>query len=159
MRRKRNYKRNFLGDIKYDSVEVTRFINVLMQDGKKTVAERVLYDALDIVEKETKEKALDVFNKALDNVTPTVEVSRKRVGGANYQVPIEVRPERKFMLAVRWIIGAANSSSGKPMSVRLAQEFIQASKGEGAAIKKKEDVHKMAEANRAFAHFARARRR
>lgn len=159
MRRKRNYKRNFQGDIKYDSVEVTRFINVLMTDGKKTVAEKVLYDALDIVEKKTKEKAMDVFHKALDNVTPNVEVSRKRVGGANYQVPIEVRPERRFMLSVRWIVAAANAGSGKPMSVRLADEFMQAAKGEGAAIKKKEDVHKMAEANRAFAHFARARRR
>lgn len=155
MRRKRNYKRNFLPDIKHDSVEITRFINVLMLDGKKSVAEKLVYDALDLVEKKTKKKALDVFNLALDNVMPVLEISRKRVGGANYQVPIEVRPERRFMLAVRWIVAAAKTQKGKPLAQSLASEIIDASKKEGAAIKKKEDVHKMAEANRAFAHFAR----
>ena len=158
MRRKRNYAKDFEPDVKYDDVSISRFINVLMKDGKKSVAEKVMYDALALVEKKTKKKALEVFQLALDNAMPTLEVSRRRVGGANYQVPIEVRPERKFMLAVRWIIGAANSSKGKPMAQRLAEEIVQASENEGAAIKKKQDVHRMAEANRAFAHFARSRR-
>ncbi|MEZ4156439.1 MAG: 30S ribosomal protein S7 [Candidatus Paceibacterota bacterium] len=155
MRRKRNYKREFLPDVKYNDVAVTRFINVIMREGKKGKAEKVVYDAFDIIEKKTKKKPLEVFHLALDKVMPTLEISRRRVGGANYQVPIEVRPERKFMLAVRWIVAAAQGGTGKSTAEFLAKEIMEAAEGEGAAIKKKEDVHKMAEANRAFAHFAR----
>ncbi len=140
--------------MKHESVAVGRFINYLMSDGKKSVAERVLYDAFDVIAKETKEKPLQIFEKALENVSPAVEVASKRVGGANYQVPREVRPERKFMLAVRWIILGARAKKGKPMAARLAEELIAASKNEGNAIKKKLDTHRMAEANRAFAHFS-----
>ena len=154
MRKKRNYSRERVGDMKHESVAVGRFINYLMSDGKKSVAERVLYDAFDVIAKETKEKPLQIFEKALENVSPAVEVASKRVGGANYQVPREVRPERKFMLAVRWIILGARAKKGKPMAARLAEELIAASKNEGNAIKKKLDTHRMAEANRAFAHFS-----
>jgi small subunit ribosomal protein S7 len=126
-----------------------------MEDGKKAVAEKVMYDALETLKKETGQEPLQVFDKALENVSPMVEVTSKRVGGANYQVPREVRQERKFMLAVRWIIEAARKKSGKPMANRLAEELLLASKNEGSAIKKKQDTHRMAEANRAFAHFAR----
>jgi small subunit ribosomal protein S7 len=118
------------------------------------VAEKVVYDAFDLVKEQTKEDPLAVFNRAFENVAPLVETSAKRVGGANYQVPREVRPDRKFLLATRWIIGAARSRKGKGMAGRLAEEIILASKNEGNAIKKKQDVHRMAEANRAFAHFS-----
>ncbi len=155
MRKKRNYKRERQPDLKYGSVAVGRFINYLMEDGKKRVAEKVMYGALDNLEKETKQNPLELFDKAMENVTPMVEVSSRRVGGANYQVPREVRQERKFMLAARWIIEAASKKSGKPMADRLAEELLLASKNEGSAIKKKQDTHRMAEANRAFAHFAR----
>ncbi len=154
MRKKRNYSREHVGDMKYESVAIARFINCLMSDGKKSTAERVLYGAFEIIAKETKEKPLAIFEKALENVSPAVEVASKRVGGANYQVPREVRPERKFMLAVRWIILGARAKKGKPMSARLAEELIAAAKNEGNAIKKKQDTHRMAEANRAFAHFS-----
>lgn len=132
-----------------------RFINYLMYDGEKSVSEKVLYDALDKVEKETKTDSLTVFEKALENASPLIEVVSKRVGGANYQVPREVRPERRFFLGCKWIIDAARSRKGKPMAEKLADELISAFKNEGTAIKKKQNVHKMAEANRAFAHFAR----
>lgn len=155
MRKKRNYKREHRPDIKYGSVSVSRFINYLMQDGKKNAAEKIMYDALENLKKETGEEPLQVFEKALENVSPMVEVTSKRVGGANYQVPREVRQERKFMLAVRWIIEAARKKSGKPMADRLSEELLLAAKNEGTAIKKKLDTHRMAEANRAFAHFAR----
>lgn len=154
MRKKRNYKREHKPDLKFNNVAVGRFINSLMWDGKKSVAEKVVYDAFDLVKEQTKEDALVVFQRAFDNVAPLVEVSSKRVGGANYQVPREVRPERKFLLATRWIIGAARGKKGKDMAKRLAEEIILASKNEGNAIKKKQDVHRMAEANRAFAHFS-----
>lgn len=154
MRKKRNYKREHKPDIKFGSVAVGRFINSLMWDGKKSVAEKVVYDAFEMVKEQTKEDPMVVFNRAFENVAPLVETASKRVGGANYQVPREVRPERKFLLATRWIIGAARAKKGKDMSKRLAEEIILAGKNEGNAIKKKQDVHRMAEANRAFAHFS-----
>ena len=153
MRRKRNYKREYEPDNNHQSVAISRFINYLMYDGKKSVAEKDLYDAFKIIEK-VNPKPLEIFELALDNVKPMVEVVSKRVGGANYQVPREVRPERQFMLASRWIIAAARSKKGKPISQKLADELLAASNGEGAAIKKKQDIHRMAEGNRAFAHFA-----
>lgn len=155
MRKKRNFKRDHKPDAIYNSVAVGRFINYLMKDGKKSVAEKVMYDAMDILKKKTGSEPLEVFEKAIENVTPKQEVSSKRVGGANYQIPIDVRPERKFVLAARWILAAASKKSGKPMAEKLAEELIAAYNNEGDAIKKKQDVHRMAEANRAFAHFAR----
>jgi small subunit ribosomal protein S7 len=155
MRRKRNYKRDIQPDLKYGSIALARFINYLMQDGKKSVATQVVYDALDRIAKDAKSNSpLDVFEKAISNAAPTVEVASRRVGGANYQVPREVRPDRRFVLAARWLIAAAKSKKGRAMAERLAEELLLASKNEGAAIKKKQDTHRMAEANRAFAHFA-----
>ncbi len=154
MRKKRNYKREHKPDLKFNNVAVGRFINSLMWDGKKSIAEKVMYDAFDLIKEQTKEEPLVVFQRAFDNVAPLVEVSSKRVGGANYQVPREVRPDRKFLLATRWLIGAARGKKGKDMAKRLAEEIILAGKNEGNAIKKKQDVHRMAEANRAFAHFS-----
>jgi len=139
--------------MKFGSVSAQRFINYLMQQGKKHTAEKILYEAFQLIEKNTKEAPLSVFEKAMENAAPAVEVSSRRIGGANYQVPREVRIERKFMLAARWIIGAARGKKGKPMAEKLAEELVLASKNEGAAIKKKQDTHRMAEANRAFAHF------
>lgn len=155
MRKKRNYKKDRKADIKYDSVAIGRFVNYLMGRGKKSVAEKVLYDAFEKIEKETKENPVGVFEKAIDNASPLLEVMSKRIGGANYQVPREVRPERKFFLACKWIIQAARSKKGKPMADKLSEELILAFKNEGIAIKKKQNVHKMAEANRAFAQFSR----
>ena len=155
MRKKRVYKKYHKADAVHGRVELGRFINYVMKDGKKSVAERVVYGALEKIKAVTKEDPIMVFDKAIENASPLLEVASKRVGGANYQVPREVRPERKFILAVRWIIGAARSKKGKPMAEKLAEELIAASKNEGAAIKKKQDTHRMAEANRAFAHFAR----
>lgn len=154
MRKKHNYKRDRQPDLKYSSVLISRVINYLMEDGKRATAEKILYDALEIIEKQTKQSPLPLLEKALENATPAVEVASRRVGGANYQVPREVRPARKFMLSTRWVIGAARSGKGKPMAQKLAAEIIAASKNEGTAIKKKQDVHRMAEANRAFAHFS-----
>lgn len=136
-------------------VDLSRIINYVMKDGKKTTAEKAVYDALNRVKEITKEDPISVLDKALQNASPLLEVISRRVGGANYQIPYEVRPDRKFTLAVRWIIGAARAKKGKPMSEKLAEEIISAAKNEGAAIKKKQDTHRMAEANRAFAHFAR----
>jgi len=155
MRKKRVYKKFHQPDVVHGRVELGRFINYVMKDGKKSTAEKIVYGAFDEIKKITKEDPLAVFEKALENASPLLEVASKRVGGANYQVPREVRPERKYILAVRWIIGAARSKKGKPMAMKLAEELIAASKNEGAAIKKKQDTHRMAEANRAFAHFAR----
>ncbi len=155
MRKKRVYKKFHQPDATYGRIELGRFINYVMQDGKKSTAERLVYGALEKVKEATKEDPMEVFNRALENASPILEVASKRVGGANYQVPREVRPERRFMLAVRWIIGAARSKKGKGMADKLAEEIIAAAKNEGAAIKKKQDMHRMAEANRAFAHFAR----
>ncbi|MDD5547415.1 MAG: 30S ribosomal protein S7 [Candidatus Pacebacteria bacterium] len=155
MRKKRNYTRERKPDTKFKSIVTERFINYLMEDGKKAVAEKIMYDAFDIIKKQTKEEPLSVFEKALENVSPLVEVASKRIGGANYQVPREVRPERKFMLAARWLIQAARNKKGKAMSEKLSEELMLAAKNEGTAIKKKLDTHRMAEANRAFAHFSR----
>lgn len=155
MRKKRIYKKYHGPDFRHGRVDLGRFINYVMRDGKKSVAERVVYDALALVEKEGKQEPLAVFEKAIHNVSPLLEVVSKRVGGANYQVPREVRPERRFILAARWIIEAARGKKGKPMAEKLAEELLAAAKNEGAAVKKKQDTHKMAEANRAFAHFAK----
>ena len=155
MRKKRVYKKYYGPDPKYSRVDIGRFVNYVMEDGKKAVAEKVVHQSFDIIKKQTNEDPVEVFEKAMTNAAPQLEVASKRVGGANYQVPREVRPGRRFVLAARWIIGAARSRKGKPMSVKLADELIAASKNEGAAIKKKQDTHRMAEANRAFAHFAR----
>lgn len=155
MRKKRIYKRKNKVDTVYENIAVNRFINYLMEGGKKSVAEKIMYKAFDSIKEKMKMEPLGVFEKALENASPSVEVRSQRVGGANYQVPKEVRADRKFMLAVRWIIGAARSKKGKPMDEKLAGELMAAYKNEGAAVKKKQDVHRMAEANRAFAHFAR----
>jgi small subunit ribosomal protein S7 len=155
MRGKPAPKRKIEGDPRYNDMDVAKFINYVMSDGKKTVAQRVVYSAFDIIKDKTKQDPRHVFNKALKNVAPLVEVRGKRVGGANYQVPHQVRGERRFVLAFRWIIGAAESRSGKPMGEKLADELMAAFRGEGTAIKKRDDVHRMAESNKAFAHFAR----
>lgn len=155
MRKKRNYQRDHKPDLNYSNVAVGRFINYLMREGKKRVAEKVMYRAMEKLKKETGQEPLPVFEKAIENVSPMVEVTTRRIGGANYQVPREVRQERKFMLAARWLIDAAKKKTGKPMAEKLAEELLLASKNEGSAIKKKQDTHRMAEANRAFAHFAR----
>ena len=155
MRKKRVYKKFHQPDVQYNDLTVTRFINYLMKEGKKSTAEKVFYDSFAEIKKKTKEDPFEIFKKAIENVSPLLEVSSRRVGGANYQVPREVRPERKFFLACRWIIEAARSAKGKPMAFKLADEIIAASKNDGTAIKKKQNIHKMAEANRAFAHFAR----
>jgi len=141
-------------DTKYSNVLVAKFINKIMKDGKKPAARKVFYSALDIVEKQIKKPAVEIFEKALDNVSPNVELRSRRVGGANYQVPVEVRPERRTALAIRWILESARSQKGKPMAVKLAEEFGNAFNNTGGAIKKKQDVHRMAEANKAFAHFS-----
>jgi small subunit ribosomal protein S7 len=155
MRKKRVYKKYHQPDVVHGRVELGRFINYVMQDGKKSTAEKLVYTAFDKIKEITKEEPLVVFERALENTMPLLEVASKRVGGANYQVPREVRPERRFVLALRWIIGAARAKKGKGMADKLAEEIIAASKNEGSAIKKKLDMHRMAEANRAFAHFAR----
>jgi small subunit ribosomal protein S7 len=155
MRKKHIYKKNREVDPVYERVDLGRFINYIMKDGKKSVAERVVYGAFKNIKEITKEDPIITFQKAIENASPILEVASKRVGGANYQVPREVRPERQFILALRWIIGAARSKKGKPMAQKLADELIAASKNEGAAIKKKQDTHRMAEANRAFAHFSK----
>jgi small subunit ribosomal protein S7 len=155
MRRNRVYKKFHTPDPVYDRIDIGRFINAVMHDGKKSIAEGVVYGAFDLVKTETGEEPVEVFEKALENASPVLEVASRRVGGANYQVPREVRPARRFMLAIRWIIDAARKKSGKPMARKLADELIAASRNDGAAIKKKQDMHRMAEANRAFAHFAR----
>ena len=155
--RKESYfkKRQHTPDFVHNRVDVGRFINYLMTRGKKTAAENVFYGALEEIKKTAKEEPIKVFEKALANATPMVEVASRRVGGANYQIPREVRPERQFFLASHWIIKAARAKKGKPASQKLAEELIAASKNEGAAIKKKQDTHRMAEANRAFASFLR----
>jgi small subunit ribosomal protein S7 len=155
MRRKNFKKTGKSPDYKYDRVDIGRFINYLMTDGKKTAAEKVFYGALENIREQTKEDPITVFEKALENATPLLEVASKRIGGANYQIPREVRPERKFFLATHWIIAAARAKKGKPMAAKLAEELILAAKNEGSAIKKKQDTHRMAEANRAFASYLR----
>jgi small subunit ribosomal protein S7 len=146
-------KREILPDPKYKDETVSKFINSLQQEGKRSVAEGIFYGALDLVESRTQEGGLDTFRKALDNVRPAVEVRSRRVGGATYQVPVEVRTQRQTALAIRWIIGQARSRSEKTMRDRLAAEFLDAANNRGAAVKKREDTHRMAEANKAFAHY------
>jgi len=154
MSKKKKTKRVILPDILYDNVSVSKFINQVMRKGKKTIAKKIVYGAFDIVKEKTKKEPIEIFELALRNASPLLEVRPKRIGGATYQVPVEVRGERKLTLAMRWIIGAAKSKKGKPMKEKLAEELIAAANNTGVAIKKKEDTHKMAEANRAFAHFA-----
>lgn len=152
-RKKRDFSRPILPDPKFGDQVVTRAINILMQHGKKGIAERAIYSALDVLEQKTGEKGLDVFGRALANVKPIVEVRSRRVGGATYQVPTEVRPKRAESLALRWIVDAANSRGEKTIGDKLAAELLEALSNRGSAIKKKEDTHRMAEANKAFAHF------
>jgi small subunit ribosomal protein S7 len=152
-RRKKSVKRTILPDARYDSQTVSKFINVLMYQGKKSTAERMFYEAMDIVESKTSQPGVNVFKQALSNLKPVVEVKSRRVGGATYQVPVEVRPERRTALAMRWLISFSRDRGEKSMAEKLAAEIIAASKGEGNAIKKKEDTHRMADANKAFAHY------
>ena len=152
-RRRRPPRREVVPDPKYSNENLTRFINKLMLNGKKTLAYKIVYNALDKIENDTKQIGIDVFKQAIVNTSPDVEVRSRRVGGATYQVPREVRPNRRLALAIRWIITAARERSGSPMFERIAQELIEASKSQGTAVKKKEDLHRMAEANRAFVHF------
>lgn len=154
MRRRAQIKRQILPDSKYSNLIVAKFINYLMWDGKKSVARKVAYDIFDIVSKETKLEALEVFDEAIKNTSPLLEVKSRRIGGANYQVPRQVKGDRRMTLALKWMIQAARSRKGKGMAKKLAEEIIHASKNTGAAVKKKDDMHRMAQANRAFAHFA-----
>ncbi|MDO8443712.1 MAG: 30S ribosomal protein S7 [Candidatus Azambacteria bacterium] len=154
MRRKTKRKKVDTSDSLYGNPLVGKFINYIMRGGKKSVAQKVVYGAFDIIKEKTKGDPLELFDKALKNVTPALEVKSRRVGGANYQVPQPVRQERKIQLAFRWIIAAAQAKKGKPMAEKLAEEFMLAANNEGSAIKKKMDTHRMAEANRAFAHFS-----
>lgn len=153
MRKKRSTQRSRVPDPKFGDVLVSEFINNIMKRGKKHLARRVLYDSFSIIEERTKQNGIDVFRKAVHNTRPLLEVKARRVGGATYQVPTEVRGERSTALAIRWLISYATDRKDRSMSQKLAAEFIAASTGEGNAIKKKEDTHKMAEANKAFAHF------
>lgn len=151
---KKKTKHPLAPDPVYNNIIIAKFINYIMKRGKKTIARKILYGAFDIMKEKAKQDPLEVFEKALQNAAPIVEVRSKRVGGATYQVPTEVRGERKMMLAMRWILEAARAKKGKPMAEKLAAELMDAAKNEGAAVKKKENTHRMAEANRAFAHFA-----
>ena len=153
MRKRRAVKRDVLPDPIYNSKLVTKLINTIMIDGKKGTAQKILYQAFDIIKEKTGEEPLDVFNKAMENIKPALEVKSRRVGGANYQVPIEVKPDRSRALAMRWLIGYARLRGGHSMAENLANEMIDASNGTGAAVKKREDTHRMAEANKAFAHY------
>jgi len=152
-RRNRPPRRQIEPDIKYNSVLVARFINKLMMRGKKSLAERILYDAFGIIADRVSRNPLDVFEQAVNNAAPVLEVKPRRVGGATYQVPVEVGPERRISLAMRWLVQNARKRAGKSMAEKLAAELMDAAQGQGATIKKKEDTHKMAEANRAFAHY------
>src|SRR5881398_2969314 len=152
-RRKKSVKRPILPDARYDSQTVSKFINAIMYEGKKSTAERIFYGAMEIVENKTSQPGVTIFKQALTNLKPAVEVKSRRVGGATYQVPVEVRPDRRTALAMRWLILYSRARKEKTMAERLAAELILASKGEGETIKKKEDTHRMAEANRAFAHY------
>ena len=153
MRKRRAVKRDVLADPIYNSKLVTRLVNQVMLDGKKGKAQTIVYKAFEMVNEKTGEDALEVFNKAMENVKPTLEVKSRRVGGANYQVPIEVRPDRSRALGLRWIVNYARLRGGHSMAENLANEIIDASNGTGAAVKKREDTHRMAEANKAFAHY------
>ena len=152
-RRHRAERREVLPDPKFGNVVVSRFMNSVMKQGKKSVAEQIVYGALDVIEQRTKQPPITVFEQALDNVMPAIEVRSRRVGGATYQVPVEVRPVRRQTLAFRWIIGASRGRNEKTMIERLSAELLDASNNRGNAVKKREDTHKMAEANRAFSHY------
>ncbi len=147
------HKRGVLPDPKYNDTTVAKLINTLTSDGKKSTAEKILYKSLEILAEKSSDDALKVFKKAIDNIKPVLEVKSRRVGGATYQVPVEVRPERKLSLALRWLVRHATSRSEKSMVLKLASELHDASNGRGGAVKKKDDTHKMAEANKAFAHY------
>ena len=153
MRKSRAVKRDVLPDPLYNSKLVTKLINRLMIDGKKGIAQTILYDSFEIVKEKTNQEPMDVLNKALENIKPALEVKSRRVGGANYQVPIEVRPDRSQALGLRWLVQYARLRGGHSMAENLANEIIDASNGVGAAVKKREDTHRMAEANKAFAHY------
>ena len=152
-RRRAAEHREILPDPKFGNLQLARFINMVMKSGKKSVAERIIYGALDQIQERGNGDPVEVLDKALDNIRPTVEVKSRRVGGATYQVPIEVRPTRRTTLAMRWVIDAARKRSEKSMALRLAGELMDASESRGSAVKKKEDTHRMAEANKAFAHY------
>ena len=155
MRGKPAPKRPIAPDSKFNREDLAKFINYIMERGKKTIASTIVYEMMDIISIKTKQDPVEVFDTAIKNISPTVEIRGKRVGGANYQVPVAVRSERSFTLACRWLITAAKAKKGKKIAERLAEEFIAAFNNEGAAIKKKQDTYRMAEANRAFAHFGR----
>ena len=155
MRGKQAPKRKIEGDIKYNDVSIAKFINYIMISGKKSVAQAVVYDAFDIIKRDTKQDPRHVFNKAIKKVSPLLEIRGRRIGGANYQIPYQVRGDRRFTLSCRWLIEAAKNKKGKTMAAKLAEEITAASQGEGEAMRKRENVHKMAESNKAFAHFAR----
>ena len=148
-------KHQILPDRVYNDIIVAKFINQVMEEGKKTIAQKIVYDAFDKIQETTKKEPLEVFKEAIRNASPLLEVKSKRVGGATYQVPREVRGDRKITLAMRWIIGAAKSKKGKPMKEKLSNEIVDAFNNTGEAIKKRTNIHRMAEANKAFAHFAR----
>lgn len=152
-RRRKAEKRKIIGDPKFNSILVTQFVNCVTRDGKKRLAEKLFYDAVELAAQRTGQDGVTVFKKAVDNVKPVLEVKSRRIGGANYQVPVEVQPERRVALAIRWLITYSKSRSEKSMAEKLANEFVQASKNEGGAVRKKVETHKMAEANKAFAHF------
>lgn len=154
MRSKRALKRKKYPDPKFNNLTVGRFVSYVMQSGKKSIAQRLIYDMFDMISQRTKQDPLEIFDQALRNASPVLEVKSRRIGGANYQIPVEVKGDRRLTLAMRWIIGGAKKRKGSSMSKRLADEVIDASNKLGEAVKKKEDVHRMAEANRAFAHFA-----
>ena len=154
MRRKKKVKRIISPDPVYNNVTVAKFINQIMRRGKKTIARKIVYKAFEVIKEKTEKEPLEVFDSALKNAAPLLEVKPRRIGGATYQVPREVRGDRRMTLAMRWIIMAAKSKKGKPMREKLAEELMNAANNTGVAIKKKEDTHRMAEANRAFAHFA-----
>jgi small subunit ribosomal protein S7 len=154
MSRGKTSKREIYPDSVYNNVLVSKFINQIMERGKKSVARKILYDAFDIIKEKTKKDPLEIFEKALENAAPFLEVKPKRVGGATYQVPREVKGDRRMALAMRWILSSSKGKKGKPMREKLAEEILLTLNNEGTAIKKKEDMHRMAEANRAFAHFA-----
>lgn len=154
MARRKVKKRIIEPDPVYSNIAVSRFINHVMRRGKKTVAQKIVYGAFDIIKGKTKKDPLEVFEQALQNAGPLLEVKSRRIGGANYQVPVEVKGDRKITLAMRWLIQGAKQKKGRPMKEKLAQELIDAANNQGWAVKKKQDTHRMAEANRAFAHFA-----
>ena len=155
MRGKQAPQRVIKPDPKYQSTTIAKFINLVMHDGKKSIAQKIVYDAFEAIREETDQDPLGVFNKAIKNVAPMIEVRSRRVGGANYQIPMQVRGDRRMALAYRWILTAARARKGKPMRNKLADELLAASQNQGEAVKKRDEIHRMAEANRAFAHFGR----